>query len=129
MAAIERLKGRDEFAEVSRRGRRFPGSGLAITYLPADSAGTGDGEGSARVAYAVGRGIGTAVARNRVRRRLRSIMRELADDQRVPAGSYLVSVYPGASDHSYADLKASVYQTLPKSPTEPAATARSAERR
>ncbi len=43
----------------------------------------------ARVAYAVG-GAGTAVARNRLRRRLRAAVAR-AEDLLVPGGAYLVS--------------------------------------
>jgi ribonuclease P protein component len=43
----------------------------------------------ARVAYAVGRGAGSAVARNRARRRLRAAVREHADALR-PGDAYLV---------------------------------------
>jgi ribonuclease P protein component len=56
-----------------------------------------------RVAYAIGRAVGPAVARNRVRRRLRAAMQELRD--LLAAGcSYLVTARPGAEVTAYRDL-------------------------
>ena len=51
-----------------------------------------------RFAYAIGRPVGPAVVRNRVRRRLRAAAREI-DVARsgLPAGAYLVSVRPAAA--------------------------------
>ena len=55
-----------------------------------------------RVAFAIGRGVGTAVVRNRTRRRLRSVMTELPlSGGGLPAGDYLIRVGPAeASAHS-----------------------------
>jgi ribonuclease P protein component len=53
-----------------------------------------------RVAYAVGRRVGGAVARNRVRRRLRSLAREAA----LPGGAWLVGAGAAAAPASRADL-------------------------
>lgn len=60
----------------------------------------GDAGQPPRVAFAVGRRVGGAVVRNRIRRRLRS----LARDTGLPAGAYLVAVAPGAADLPYAEL-------------------------
>ena len=60
----------------------------------------------ARVAYAIPRLVGAAVARNRLRRRLRAIFVEIDRSARViPAGDYLVRVRPGASDLSFDELR------------------------
>jgi len=56
-----------------------------------------------RVAYAVGRPVGGAVVRNRVRRRLRAATRAHAAVLS-PGHAYLVHARPGAADRSYADL-------------------------
>jgi len=57
-----------------------------------------------RVAFAVGRPVGSAVVRNRVRRRLRGALADLASDGRLPTGTYLVSVGPEAARAAYLDL-------------------------
>ena len=63
----------------------------------------GDTTEPPRVAYSVGRNVGDAVTRNRVRRRLRASMREQASALD-PGAGYLVRARPGAAQESYADL-------------------------
>jgi ribonuclease P protein component len=63
-----------------------------------------------RVAYAIGRKVGSAVKRNRIRRRLRSIFRELAPHLR--PGSYLIGVAPQATELRYGELRTTVIQAL-----------------
>ena len=61
-----------------------------------------------RVAFAIGRATGSAVQRNRLRRRLRAIL--AACD--VPAGLWLVGADRTATEHSFADLQRSVERLL-----------------
>jgi ribonuclease P protein component len=56
------------------------------------------------VAYAVGRGVGSAVIRNRVRRRLRALVTEAARDGAMAPGSYLIAAHAPAAERSYAEL-------------------------
>jgi ribonuclease P protein component len=71
------------------------------------------GEGSARVAFAVGRGVGGAVVRNRVRRRLRSAIAELdAEGDGLAGGAYLVAASPDAAATPYAQLRDDLRRTL-----------------
>jgi ribonuclease P protein component len=67
-----------------------------------------------KVAFAVGRQVGKAVRRNRVRRQLRSIMRELVARPETPVGpgTYLVSARPGVTTLSYQELKSTVEAAL-----------------
>ena len=59
-----------------------------------------------RVAFAIGRGIGTAVVRNRIRRRLRSVMTELASsDGGLPAGDYLIQVGQAGASADSSELR------------------------
>ena len=59
--------------------------------------------GPPRVAYAVGRAVGPAVRRNRLRRRLRAAVREHAAGLH-DGCAYLVSASPKATEYSYAEL-------------------------
>jgi ribonuclease P protein component len=62
----------------------------------------------ARVAYAVGRPVGGAVARNRLRRRLRAVVA-----QRPPRpGAYLVTVGRDAAGLGFDDLKTTVAKAM-----------------
>ena len=61
-----------------------------------------------RVAFAVGRSVGGAVVRNRVRRQLRHALADEARGDRLPAGWYLIGATPGAADADGAALRAAV---------------------
>ena len=79
-----RIRDRRTFAELRRRGRRVRRGPLTVTWLPGREA------EPPQAAFAVGRTAGGAVARNRVRRRLRAALRELQAAGRLPSGSYLL---------------------------------------
>ena len=62
------------------------------------------GPGTPRVAYAIGRRVGPAVTRNRIKRRLRAIVAERDRREPLPSGAYLISVGPAAATSSFAEL-------------------------
>ncbi len=64
-----------------------------------------------RVGYSTGRRLGTAVVRNRIRRRLRAIVRGLSS--RIEAGwDVLIVARPAAVDASYEQLTAALERLL-----------------
>ena len=71
----------------------------------------GPGTEPPRVAYAVGRGVGGAVVRNRVRRRLRAATRAHATEL-VAGRAYLVGAAPAASTTSYDELSNALQDAL-----------------
>ena len=62
------------------------------------------------MAYAVGRAVGGAVIRNRVRRRLRAIVAEIGPQLR--PGAYLVSAGPEAATLPYQELRSAVSRAV-----------------
>ena len=50
-----------------------------------------------RVAYAIGRPVGTAVRRNRLRRRLRAVLDRCERAGRMPSSAYLMICRPDAT--------------------------------
>jgi ribonuclease P protein component len=70
--------------------------------------------GPARVGFTVSKAVGNAVARNRVKRRLRHLTREhLAALEELPGRAALVvRALPPAADASYASLGADLARTL-----------------
>lgn len=62
------------------------------------------------MAYAVGRAVGGAVVRNRLRRRLRAVVFELGPTLR--PGAYLVGAAPEAASLPFRELKAMVSGAL-----------------
>ena len=56
------------------------------------------------MAYSIGRACGPAVNRNRLRRRLRAILREVDRNQPLPAGLLLIGAHPGATELTFEQL-------------------------
>ena len=92
--AVWRVRDRATFAAFRRAGVRGRSGPLTVVFVPASDS------TPPRVAYAIGRDAGTAVLRNRLRRRLRAAMRELA----APAGAYLVRAEPSAAALPFGEL-------------------------
>jgi ribonuclease P protein component len=107
-----RMRRAEDFRRVLRTGRRAGGSVLTGHLLlpvgPDGAVGT-PGEvlsgGPAKVGFIVSRAVGSAVVRNRVKRRLRELMRgRLAS---LPRGCLLVlRAHPAAASARQADLAA-----------------------
>lgn len=77
---------------------------VTVTFVP------GDDGAPPRVAYAVGRGVGGAVVRNRLRRRLRAVMTELGP--RLGPGAYLVGAAPEAATVPFGALREMVSEAV-----------------
>jgi ribonuclease P protein component len=97
MARPWRVRDRASFAALRRSGARRRVGPLSVTRLdPADG-----GASTPAVAYAVGRNVGGAVARNRLRRRLRAVVAALD----LAPGTYLIGAGPAAATLSSQDLR------------------------
>jgi ribonuclease P protein component len=71
-----RLSRSRDFDAVYRRGRSVSTRYLTLHWFPRED----DPEGAPRLGLAVPKAVGTAVARNRLKRQLRETWRELGDD-------------------------------------------------
>ena len=103
LGLIWRLRDRRSFVELRRRGRRVRHGVVAMTRLaPAPEY----AHLPPRVAFAVPRRVGSAVQRNTLRRRIRAHLHEVrsAAPERIPSGSYLISLQPGAAELPRAEL-------------------------
>jgi ribonuclease P protein component len=94
---IRRVHGHGTFRDLARAPARRHGA-LGARLLPGDPA------QPPSVAYAVPRAVGGAVERNRLRRRLRAMVREL-ESELVPGGVYLLSAGPAAMTTTPAELR------------------------
>lgn len=103
---MHRVEGRDSFRRLARSAQRSRVRGLSVARVDPPR---GDPDRRA-FAFAISRGHGTAVVRNRLRRRLRAAIRELIGRGAVTPGSYLISPRRDASldrrpfDQLVADL-------------------------
>ena len=76
-----------------------------MTWAPAP-----EGDEPPRVGYAVGKVVGNAVTRNKVRRRLQAAVAAVATD--LGPGAYLIGAGPAAATATYAELSASLCAAL-----------------
>jgi ribonuclease P protein component len=104
MARLWRVRDRASFAALRRDGIRRRAGALTVVRLPVEAGGSP----VPAVAFAIGKPVGTAVARNRLRRRLRALLVEVAP----PPGTYLVSAGPRAKTASDQDLRAALAEAL-----------------
>jgi ribonuclease P protein component len=92
MAKLLVVRGRDSFSALSRHGRRVREGPLTVVHRA--------GPDEVRVAFAISRKVGSAVVRNRLRRRLRALWPTL----QAPNGDYLVITAPGAAALPFLEL-------------------------
>jgi ribonuclease P protein component len=95
---VGRIRRRATFRTLSRPDGRAQSGGVSVVFI-------NDGpEATAMpvVGYAIGRGHGGAVERNRLKRRLRAAVRASQAD--LPVGAYLFRARPGAVDLGFAEL-------------------------
>jgi ribonuclease P protein component len=95
MNVDQRLRRRNDFAAVYRNGRIQSNPLLVLRVLPNDREST-------RFGFVVGKAVGGAVARNRVKRRLREAARQLAI---APGFDVVIGARKGAAEAPFASLK------------------------
>lgn len=64
------------------------------------------------MAFALGRALGPAVVRNRLRRRLRAICRAMTTAGELPPGMLLIGATPAAIELTYAQLETELRELL-----------------
>jgi len=91
-----------EFRHAMRGGARAGRDAIVVHLAP--------GDGNAKVGFVVSRGVGNAVTRNLVKRRLRAVVGQGLGD--LPAGALLVvRALPAAATSSFGEL-AEQYDSL-----------------
>lgn len=115
MATVRRLSDPASFTRLHTARARARAGALWLAFVPAD-----DPSAAVRVAYAIGKRVGGAVVRNRLRRRLRAVFAELAETDLAP-GDYLVGAAPEAAVLTLPELSAQVRRLLKA--VHPSATA------
>jgi ribonuclease P protein component len=99
---VPRLRTAREYADVRRRGRAVSGRLLTVVHAATGAQGVQPASG-ARVGIVVGKRVGNAVTRNRVRRRLREQVRHTWPAI-APAWDLIIIGRPEAAAASSADL-------------------------
>jgi ribonuclease P protein component len=115
---MERLKQRSDFVAAAT-GAKVHGAGFVLQTRE-----RGDG-GAPRIGFTVSKKVGNAVERNRVRRRLRDVVRQAAQD-RIPAGrDYVLIGRRAALDLPFERLVADFTGALRRVGRQPATQASS----
>ena len=107
---IGRLKRRAEFLQVAAANRKWvaPGLILQVRRQPSTELESDDARRAAllepvRVGFTASRKVGNAVARNRARRRLRSVAREVLSHAE-PGNDFVLIARPATVDRDYQAL-------------------------
>ena len=74
----------------------------------------GDGAPGMRIGYTVTKKIGNAVIRNRMKRRLRALARELLPQAGLPGCDHVLIGRAGGVDRDFAQLRADLLKALAK---------------
>ena len=109
LSSSNRLTAADEFRQTVRRGRRSGGS-FVVLHLVVPNVDKATSSPS-KVGFVVAKSVGPAVTRNRVKRRLRHLMRERIHT--LPGGSMLViRALPASASASSRDLASELDRCL-----------------
>jgi ribonuclease P protein component len=119
---IRRIRERRAFERLSRHGTRVRSASLWCSYLH-------DPELEApHVAFAIGRAVGPAVVRNRLRRRIRTVLHELSRTGDLPTCWLSIGARATATELTFDQLRDEVRRMIrripaaPSTPSTPAAT-------
>ncbi|MEK7703869.1 MAG: ribonuclease P protein component [Myxococcota bacterium] len=103
---LERMRRRADFLRAQHSGKRYRGRQMVLMV-------TGGVGARSLVGLTVSRRVGNAVVRNRVRRRLREILRGSSCELR-PGDDYVVVAFPGAAIASFRELREELIWLLRK---------------
>ncbi len=106
---LETLKKRAEFLRV-RGGARWTTASVIVEGKP--RSGSQYSGQSARFGFTVTKKLGSAVDRNRIRRRLKAALAEIAADHAQPGFDYVLIARDGALNRPFAALKKDLEDAL-----------------
>lgn len=112
MSGIPRLKRRSEFLKVAATRRKWIALGLIVQsrLRPEGEANTGQ----VRVGFTVSRKVGNAVARNRVRRRLRAAAENVMTEHAQPGIDFVIIGRRNSLKRPFSSLECDLTSALKK---------------
>jgi len=105
------MRGRASFLDIRHNGVRARSGAVSVAFVPHPA------DEPAQVGYSISRQVGNAVVRNRLRRRLRAALSELArlNTPTLRGGLYVITPSPAAVGLSFTQLRDSLAAALEKS--------------
>jgi ribonuclease P protein component len=112
-SSVGRLKRRADFLRVAAVRRKWaaPGLILQVAAQPQSSS-EGPAEESIRVGFTASRKVGNAVKRNRARRRLKALVREMIATDADPGLDLVLIARPTTVDRPFDELRRDLRQSL-----------------
>jgi ribonuclease P protein component len=94
---------------AANTGRRAPMPGFVLIVRH-----RGDADSAARIGYTVTKKIGNAVVRNRMKRRLRALARDILASRAIPGADHVLIGRAGGIERDYATLGAELVKAIAK---------------
>jgi len=107
-AVVSTLTARRDFL-AANSGRRAPMPGFVLLVRP-----RGDGDQRMRVGFTVTKKIGNAVVRNRMKRRLRALARDLLPTTGIAGADHVLIGRAGGVERDFALLRSELAKALGK---------------
>jgi len=109
-SSVGRLKRRADFLRVAALRRKWAAPGLILQAAPQPDSETAEAE--IRVGFTASRKVGNAVKRNRARRRLKALVREMIATSADPGLDLVLIARPATIDRPFDELRRDLRQSL-----------------
>ena len=109
-SSVGRLKRRADFLRVAALRRKWAAPGLILQAAPQPEASIP--EDDIRVGFTASRKVGNAVKRNRARRRLKALVREMIATGADPGLDLVLIARPATVDRPFDELRRDLRQSL-----------------
>lgn len=110
---LDRITNRSDFLKANR-GRKYATPGLVLQARRRHEPEETGSETSIRVGFTATKKIGNAVTRNRIKRRLRALAREILTESGKPGYDYVLIGRALTPDRAYSDLVNDLTKALHK---------------